>query len=102
MDVQPSALTLVFLIDDGFWSGSPECPALEVGLCRFSMHRKISMLRNHRRSDVYIIVFFEASEIPIYPRCFPMHRRHRCPQARDTSPIISDYRGVSSLMFLPS
>ncbi|GBN54310.1 hypothetical protein AVEN_270653-1 [Araneus ventricosus] len=31
-----------------------------------------------------------------------MNRRHRCPQARDTSPIISDYRGVSSPMFLPS
>ncbi|GBO00230.1 hypothetical protein AVEN_146737-1 [Araneus ventricosus] len=42
------------------------------------------MLRNHRCSDVYIVVFFEASEIPIYPRCvqcLPMHRRHRCPQA---------------------
>ncbi|GBN40121.1 hypothetical protein AVEN_241275-1 [Araneus ventricosus] len=50
-----------------------------LGLCRFSMHRKISMLLNRRRSDVYIVVFSEASKIPIYPRCFPMHRR--CPHA---------------------
>ncbi|GBN11131.1 hypothetical protein AVEN_91329-1 [Araneus ventricosus] len=77
---------------------------LTVGLCRFSMHRKISMLRNHRRSDVYIVVFskhqkfrFTRDDVYDVSRCIVdidvhMRREEHCfrSQVRGISPVISD------------
>ncbi|GBM25905.1 hypothetical protein AVEN_272244-1 [Araneus ventricosus] len=73
------------------------------------MHRKISMLRNHRRSDVYIVVFskhrkfrFTRDDVYDVSRCIVdidvhMRREEHCfrSQVRGISPVISDYRGVS-------
>ncbi|GBN87417.1 hypothetical protein AVEN_218632-1 [Araneus ventricosus] len=85
-----------------------------LGLCRFSMHRKISILRNHRRSNVYIVVFlkhrkfrFTRDDVYDVSRCsvdIDVHtrREEHCSRSHIDDRkcaaflrIISDYRGVS-------